>query len=139
MYEIRVKADFCAAHFLQDYNGKCENLHGHNYKVYAHVCGKELDKGGMLLDFTKLKSALRSVCGKLDHSNLNDVAFFNNNPSAERIAEYIYAAIIEILQSEGINLKRSENANGTYLSAVDVFETESCRARYTESENPKIP
>lgn len=139
MYEIRVTADFCAAHFLRDYNGKCENLHGHNYKVYAHVCGTELDQGGMLLDFTKLKSALRKVCGKLDHTNLNDISFFKNNPSAERIAGYVYAELLDVLQSDGINLNRSETKNGTYLYAVDVFETESCRARYTESENPKIP
>ena len=61
MYEVRVEADFAAAHFLKDYHGKCENLHGHNYKVYAHVRGDRLDEGGMLLDFTELKSSLRKV------------------------------------------------------------------------------
>ena len=73
MYEVRVTADFAAAHFLRDYNGKCENLHGHNYKVYAHVRGELLNEGGMLLDFTKLKGALRKVIGQLDHTNLNDL------------------------------------------------------------------
>ena len=55
MYEVRVEADFAAAHFLRDYHGKCENVHGHNYKVYAHVRGAELDAGGMLFDFAVLK------------------------------------------------------------------------------------
>ena len=79
MFEVRVTADFAAAHFLKDYNGKCENLHGHNYKVYAHVRGNKLNEGGMLLDFTKLKSALRLVCKNLDHTNLNDFDYFVQN------------------------------------------------------------
>ena len=94
MFEVRVTADFAAAHFLKDYNGKCENLHGHNYKVYAHVRGNKLNEGGMLLDFAKLKSALRLVCKNLDHTNLNDFDYFEQNPSAERIAKYIYEQII---------------------------------------------
>ena len=97
MFEVRVTADFAAAHFLKDYNGKCENLHGHNYKVYAHVRGNKLNEGGMLLDFTKLKSALRLVCKNLDHTNLNDFDYFEQNPSAERIAKYIYEQIIQLL------------------------------------------
>ena len=100
MFEVRVEADFAAAHFLRDYNGKCENLHGHNYKVFAHVCGSELNEGGMLLDFTKLKGALRTVCKTLDHTNLNDFEIFNQNPSAERIAMYIYNGILEELKKE---------------------------------------
>ena len=95
MFEVRVEADFAAAHFLKDYHGKCENLHGHNYKVYAHARGTELDEGGMLLDFGILKGALRSVCKILDHTNLNDLTengelVFKNNPSAERIAMWIF-------------------------------------------------
>ena len=79
MFETRVEADFAAAHFLQDYHGKCENLHGHNYKVFAHARGEELDEGGMLLDFTILKGKLREVCKKLDHTNLNDKAVLQNS------------------------------------------------------------
>ena len=94
MFEVRVTADFAAAHFLKDYNGKCENLHGHNYKVYAHVRGPKLNEGGMLLDFSKLKYALREVCKQLDHTNLNDLPVFEQNPSAERIAMYIYNGIV---------------------------------------------
>ena len=125
MYEVRVEADFAAAHFLKDYHGKCENLHGHNYKVYAHVRGDRLDEGGMLLDFTELKGALRKVCGQLDHKNLNDYDYFLQNPSAERIATYIAENILNDIPS----LKKNATDNA-YLYAVDVFETDTSRARY---------
>ena len=134
MFEVRVTADFAAAHFLRDYNGKCENLHGHNYKVYAHVKGPELNEGGMLLDFSKLKAALRQVCKELDHTNLNDLAVFDQNPSAERIAMYIYNGIIEILKKEGLDLSYQKDKKTPALYAVDVFETETSRARYRVDE-----
>ena len=134
MFEVRVTADFAAAHFLRDYNGKCENLHGHNYKVYAHVKGPELNEGGMLLDFTKLKFALREVCKQLDHTNLNDLVVFDQNPSAERIAMYIYNGIIEILKKEGLDLSYQKDKKTPALYAVDVFETETSRARYRVDE-----
>lgn len=131
MFEIRVEADFAAAHFLRDYNGKCENLHGHNYKVYAHVKGSELNEGGMLMDFSKLKNALRFVCKEIDHTNLNDMAIFNQNPSAERIAMYIYNGIIEEVKKEGLDLSFAEGKTSPVLYAVDVFETDTSRARYS--------
>lgn len=130
MFEVRVTADFAAAHFLRDYNGKCENLHGHNYKVYAHVRGEVLNEGGMLLDFTKLKGALRKVIAELDHTNLNDISYFDQNPSAERIAMYIYENIIKLLSAEGVELSWSEGKKTAWLYAIDVFETETSRARY---------
>jgi len=130
MFEVRVEADFSAAHFLRDYNGKCENLHGHNYKVYAHVRGEKLNEGGMLLDFTFIKGALRSVCKELDHTNLNDLEIFDQNPSAERIAMYIYNKIIALLKEQGLDLSWKEGKEEAVLFAVDVFETETSRARY---------
>ena len=130
MFEVRVQADFSAAHFLRDYNGKCENLHGHNYKVYAHVRGKELNEGGMLLDFSKLKAALRTVCKELDHTNLNDLDFFDQNPSAERIATYIYNSIISLLKKEELDLSYAKDKTSPVLYAIDVFETETSRARF---------
>ncbi|MBP3742255.1 MAG: 6-carboxytetrahydropterin synthase QueD [Treponema sp.] len=130
MFEVRVEADFSAAHFLRDYNGKCENLHGHNYKVYAHVRGEKLNEGGMLLDFTFIKGALRSVCKELDHTNLNDLEIFDQNPSAERIAMYIYNRIIALLKEQGLDLSWKEGKEEAVLFAVDVFETETSRARY---------
>ena len=134
MFEVRVTADFAAAHFLKDYNGKCENLHGHNYKVYAHVRGPKLNEGGMLLDFSKLKEALRQVCKQLDHTNLNDLAVFEQNPSAERIAMYIYNAVVELLKKEGIDVSYAEGKQEPVLFCVDVFETETSRARYRIDE-----
>lgn len=131
MYEIRVQADFSAAHFLKDYNGKCENLHGHNYRVYAHAKGEELDGGGMLIDFSKLKGALKSMCNELDHTNLNDMEIFLQNPSAERIAKYIFEKIIEKLLEDGIDLGYTKGKKKAWLYAVDVFETDTSRARYT--------
>ena len=145
MYEVRVTADFAAAHFLRDYHGKCENLHGHNYKVYAHVAGSELDAGGMLLDFSVLKSALKKVCALLDHTNLNDNPYFDQNPSAERIARFIYEKLVEELpelkkagaatENAGAALNAggaaSDKGVAAFLKAVDVFETETSRARFT--------
>jgi 6-pyruvoyltetrahydropterin/6-carboxytetrahydropterin synthase len=130
MYEDRVETEFSAAHFLRDYNGKCENLHGHNYKVYVHVRGVLLDTGGMLIDFSKLKGVLRTVCNRLDHTNLNDMAVFEQNPSAERIARYIYDALVAEFRHSGIDLAYASDKQTPYLSAVDVFETDTNRARY---------
>ena len=130
MFEVRVEADFAAAHFLRDYHGKCENLHGHNYKVFAHVRGRKLNEGGMLLDFSKLKKALRSVCKKIDHTNLNDMSLFEQNPSAERIAVYIFKSLLDEMKMQDIDLTYSSGKKEAFLYAVDVFETETSRARF---------
>lgn len=124
MFEVRVEADFAAAHFLNDFHGKCERLHGHNYQVFAHARGEKLDAGGMLLDFGILKKELRSICKELDHSHLNENAFFKNNPSAERIALYIFQKLEE-------KLKNYSDEIASLLFAIDVFETPTSRARYT--------
>ena len=131
MFEVRVETNFSAAHFLRDYNGKCENLHGHNYTVLAHVKGATLGSGGMLIDFAKLKKALRAVCDELDHTNLNEYAVFLQNPSAERIAKYIYDALIAEVRHAGVDLSYARGKEGAFLSAVDVFETDTSRARYS--------
>jgi 6-pyruvoyltetrahydropterin/6-carboxytetrahydropterin synthase len=117
MYIVRVEAGFAAAHFLSHYRGKCERLHGHNYKVRAYARGAGLGEGGMLLDFGALKGALREVLAGLDHGLLNDVAVFEDDPSAERIAEFIFRALAARLPSAP-------------LQAVEVFETDTSMARY---------
>lgn len=124
MFEVRVEAEFAAAHFLRDYHGKCENLHGHNYRIFAHARGTELDSGGMLFDFTILKKALREVCSELDHTNLNDISYFKMNPSAERIAMYISERLKKILPD-------------IPLYAIDVYETPSSRARFICADSLK--
>lgn len=121
MYTARVEEWFAAAHFLENFHGKCENLHGHNYRVRVTVRGEKLDAGGMLCDFGIMKKALKEVFGELDHRNLNDISFFSDgNPSAERIAEYIYLEMEKLLE-----IKPAE------LWLVEVFETEKHVASYS--------
>jgi 6-pyruvoyltetrahydropterin/6-carboxytetrahydropterin synthase len=117
MYRIRVEAEFAAAHSLTHYRGKCERLHGHNYRVRAWARGETLDEGGMLVDFGLLKGALRAVLEALDHSFLNDLAFFGGDPSAERIAEYVFKELAARMPEAP-------------LEAVEVFETGTSMARY---------
>lgn len=117
MYTVRVEDSFAAAHFLTHYHGKCERLHGHNYRVRVYARGTDLDAGGMLLDFGLLKAALREVLGAFDHGLLNDEPAFTGDPSAERIAALIFARLAERLP-------------GAPLHAVEVFETEKNMARF---------
>ena len=91
MYEVTVEADFSSGHYLRNYKGKCENPHGHNYKVRVTLAGAVLDEAGLLLDFKLLKQVLRPVIDRIDHQMLNDLEPFTVlNPSAENIAKYFY-------------------------------------------------
>jgi len=121
MYQLRVEEEFSAAHFLSHYKGKCEKLHGHNYRVRLWLCGDRLDGGGMLFDFSLLKKTLREVLSLLDHSNLNDMEIFCGDPSAERIAKFIF---------EEVQKRLSDRERGL-LWAVDVFENSRSMARYS--------
>jgi len=120
---LQVEDEFGAAHQLRNYCGKCENLHGHNFKVRAEVSGTELDPDtGMLIDFKELKSLLDSVLSGLDHKFLNEVpAFETANPSSENIAAYVYAELKGKLETANIR-----------LDWVMVAEKEGSRAFYTE-------
>jgi 6-pyruvoyltetrahydropterin/6-carboxytetrahydropterin synthase len=124
VYSVRVEADFAAAHFLSRYHGKCERLHGHNYRVRLWAGGEDIDEGGMLVDFAVLKDALRRVCSSLDHTNLNDNPVFSDNPSAERIARHIFEESAKLLPSDAAAL----------LFAVDVYETPASMARYSPAQ-----
>ena len=91
MYEVTVEDSFAAGHYLRNYKGKCENPHGHNYKVRVTLAGKELDKAGLLLDFRDLQEAMKPVIDRLDHQMINDIDPFKVlNPSAENLAKYFY-------------------------------------------------
>ena len=119
MYTVRIEDGFAAAHFLTRYHGKCERLHGHNYKVFVTATGKNLDDGGMLLDFGILKEALRKITFELDHSSLNDHPAFNDGcPSAERIALFIYGRMHAEMPDANFTL-------------VEVYETDRNRATYS--------
>ena len=122
MYQARVEAEFSAAHFLSHYHGKCEKLHGHNYRVRLWVRGSELSEGGMLADFSSLKKILNEAISILDHSNLNDIEIFKDDPSAERIAQFIYSRVSEKFPEQGIPLN--------LLWAIEVFENSRSMARY---------
>ena len=91
MFELKIKKDFAGAHNLRDYNGKCENLHGHNWVIYLYVQGSEQQKNGILVDFKTLKACLNSILDELDHCYLNELPMFRElNPSAENLARYIF-------------------------------------------------
>jgi len=122
MYRVRAIMSFGGAHNLRNYNGKCENLHGHNWKVEAYLKGDELDKTEMLVDFTILKKRMKEILDTLDHKYLNEqVEFFKtNNPTSENIARYIYSGLKETF--------------GGLTDRVVVWETDIQAAEYWEQE-----
>jgi 6-pyruvoyltetrahydropterin/6-carboxytetrahydropterin synthase len=94
MFKIKVEAYFSSAHNLRGYRGKCEDLHGHNWKVELVVAKPRLDKIGMVMDFKHLKKKLNAVSDKLDHKYLNGIAYFKKiNPTSENIAKFIYDSL----------------------------------------------
>ncbi len=122
MYEVSVDETFAAAHNLRNYHGKCEDLHGHNYKVRVVLAGKELDDTGLLYDFVHLKRVVQEVISGLDHKYLNELSPFDRlNPSAENIAKYIY-------ERSSSQLPRA--ANAASIASVTVWETETSAATY---------
>jgi 6-pyruvoyltetrahydropterin/6-carboxytetrahydropterin synthase len=122
MYEILIKGDFSSAHNLRGYKGRCEAVHGHTWKVEARFEKAELNDIGISVDFVILKSKLRNILKKLDHTHLNKIAVFKKqNPSAENIARHIYA-----------KLKVSIKEKGLILKSVSVWESETSCATYYE-------
>lgn len=124
MFELKILSHFAAAHQLQMVGEKCENLHGHNWKVEVTVCGAELNSAGVLIDFGILKDCLREVIATLDHKFLNDLpAFRDTAPSSECIAVYIAGALQELVDEYQVRVSKvtaweSENASATYLQPV---------------------
>jgi 6-pyruvoyltetrahydropterin/6-carboxytetrahydropterin synthase len=116
MFEVKVISDFSSAHHLNGYQGKCESLHGHNWKVEVVVVGSKTDKIGMLMDFTEMKKALKEVLAALDHKNLNDISPFDKiNPTSENIAKYIYEALkFKLVGIKCVSVWESENSVATY-------------------------
>jgi 6-pyruvoyltetrahydropterin/6-carboxytetrahydropterin synthase len=122
MFEISVDETFAAGHALRGYKGKCENVHGHNYRVRVTLSGQQLDSVGMLYDFVHLKKVIQEVIRSLDHRFLNDFSPFDVvNPSAENIARYIYEETAKQLR---------EAPNGTGITSITVWETDTTAATY---------
>ena len=94
MFEVSVEETFAAGHALRGYRGKCENVHGHNYRVQVTVEGEELNSIGLLVDFVEVKKHIHTVVNYLDHRFINDLPPFDAlNPSAENLAKYFYDEI----------------------------------------------
>lgn len=107
MYEVTVETAFSAAHLLRHYEGKCEKLHGHNWKVEVTVSAAKLDEKGLALDFKKLKEIADNFVEKFDHANLNDVAEFKDkNPTTENIARIIFDGLENTINGESLRVKR---------------------------------
>jgi len=115
-YEIKVEAEFSAAHKLREYEGKCENLHGHNWKVEVCVKSEKLNNAGMVLDFKELKTELKKVIDALDHSYLNDISYFKKvNPTSENIAKFIFDRVkTKKLQPNKVTVWESETTSASY-------------------------
>ncbi|HEX9222222.1 MAG TPA: 6-carboxytetrahydropterin synthase QueD [Candidatus Acidoferrales bacterium] len=123
MFRVTVEEDFSAGHALRGYRGKCENLHGHNYKVQITVEGAQLDSIGLLCDFLHLKQIIRGIVQGLDHQFLNDLpAFSHVNPSAENLAKHFYeeaskqvAALPASARITGITVWETDVTSATYM------------------------
>jgi 6-pyruvoyltetrahydropterin/6-carboxytetrahydropterin synthase len=125
MFEVTVEDTFAAGHALRGYRGKCENPHGHNYRIKVTLAGEKLDQIGLLFDFKDLKQVMGEVIDRLDHQFLNDIEPFTElNPSAENLAKYFY---------DEANQKLHSTTNGRVrVKDVTVWETDTTTARYFE-------
>lgn len=123
MYEISVEQEFDAAHYLRGYRGKCENIHGHRFRVVARLKKKELDDIGIAYDFTVLRNQLGQILARFDHTCLNDVPPFDKiNPSSENIASTIHGELKSVL-----------NNSGVIISSIQVWESpRSCVTYFLE-------
>lgn len=120
MFEVRVETHFSSAHHLLNYKGKCENMHGHNWKVEIVAKGENLDCSNILVDFKTLKKTANEIMEYLDHKDLNELdEFKNQSPSSEFIAKFIYYRAKEKIKE---------------VSRVNVWETTTSRASYFEIE-----
>ncbi|HEY0170545.1 MAG TPA: 6-carboxytetrahydropterin synthase QueD [Pyrinomonadaceae bacterium] len=121
LFEVMIERNFSSAHQLRGYKGKCENLHGHNYKIEIYARGSELDNIGLLVDFGELKEAADEVVGYLDHRNINELPPFDEelNPSAENLARYILERVSSRVGDERVRVYK-----------VRCFETPTSVATY---------
>ena len=124
MFEVTVEQTFAAGHALREYKGKCENVHGHNYRVQVTVEGEQLNRIGLLVDFVELKRVVREVIGYLDHQFINDLEPFTRiNPSAENMAKYFY---------DEVSTRMAPSTDGTAarIAQIKIWETDTSIAVY---------
>ncbi|WP_353683388.1 6-carboxytetrahydropterin synthase QueD [Thermodesulfovibrio sp. 3907-1M] len=122
MYKLKIITEFDAAHQLRGYKGKCENIHGHNWKVEVEVIAENLNEIGIAIDFKELKGVTEEVISRLDHSFINQIPPFTEiNPSSENIARWIY-----------MSLKDKLNTLPVKLYSVTVWESDHASATYIE-------
>ena len=122
MYHLTIHTHFAAAHNLINYQGDCENLHGHNWKVEVTVSADTLDKAGLAIDFKILKKETNLILDSLDHKYLNDLHPFTEiSPSSENIARHLYEKLSQKL-----------NNNTVKVDKVNVWESDYACASYTE-------
>jgi 6-pyruvoyltetrahydropterin/6-carboxytetrahydropterin synthase len=121
MYLISVEQNFSAAHYLRNYGGKCESIHGHTFKVVVTVKAMSLNEIGLAYDFTVLKSQLGDVLSRFDHTSLNEVSPFNKiNPSSENIAAIIHN-----------EMKNKIAGSPVTLESIEVWESPTSRVVYS--------
>jgi 6-pyruvoyltetrahydropterin/6-carboxytetrahydropterin synthase len=122
MYQLKISSNFASAHNLMHYQGDCENLHGHNWKVDVSVTAQELDKAGLGIDFKSLKAETKTLLKTLDHKYLNELEPFKNvSPSSENIARYIFQELSRRLNNDNIKVE-----------SITVWESDFACARYYE-------
>jgi 6-pyruvoyltetrahydropterin/6-carboxytetrahydropterin synthase len=122
MFQVSVEETFSSGHALRGYKGKCENPHGHNYRVQITIEGPQLDNIGLLVDFTVVKHVLRDVIARLDHQFINDLEPFTTvNPSAENMAKYFYDEVTS--QLKGLPA-------GAKVRDIVIWETDTASAKY---------
>jgi 6-pyruvoyltetrahydropterin/6-carboxytetrahydropterin synthase len=126
MFEVTVEETFAAGHSLRGYHGKCEHLHGHNYRVRVTLEGERLDSAGLLVDFSEIKRLLRSLIERWDHRFLNEVPPFDVlNPTAENMARYFYEEMARGLEAGAREVP-------VRLAQVKIWETDTATAAYHE-------
>lgn len=124
MFEVSVLETFAAGHALRNYKGKCENVHGHNYRVEIVFSGQTLDDAGLLVDFVDIKRILRGSIAYLDHQFINDLPPFDVlNPSAENMAKYFHDEMVK-------GMKEGMAKVPVSVQSVRVWETDTCAATY---------
>lgn len=122
MYHLMIKTHFAAAHNLINYQGDCENLHGHNWRVEVTVSARELDKAGLGIDFKILKKKTNELLDRLDHKYLNDLEPFREvSPSSENICRYLFEQLGLTLNNENVRVEK-----------VNVWESDNACASYTK-------